>query len=79
MYVLCGQRAPPWLLILVLGLHSARASGAVNQTATDIVVAFGEYLAGRYNPTVGCTRSWDNTASEPAEDFQGERIFDLLR
>ncbi|KAG8894914.1 hypothetical protein FRB99_000913, partial [Tulasnella sp. 403] len=30
-----------------------------NTTAQAIVNAFAAYLAGRYNPIVGCTRSWD--------------------
>ncbi|KAK0185933.1 glycoside hydrolase family 88 protein [Armillaria mellea] len=29
-----------------------------NATAANIVNGFAEYLAGRFNPTVGCTRSW---------------------
>ncbi|SJL04828.1 uncharacterized protein ARMOST_08199 [Armillaria ostoyae] len=29
-----------------------------NATAANIVNGFANYLAGRFNPTVGCTRSW---------------------
>ncbi|KAK0227953.1 glycoside hydrolase family 88 protein [Armillaria fumosa] len=32
-----------------------------NATAAAIVNGFATYLAGRFNPTVGCTRSWDST------------------
>lgn len=34
-----------------------------NQTAIDIVNNFATMLAGRFNPVVGCTQSWD--ASSP--------------
>ncbi|KAG7453040.1 glucuronyl hydrolase [Guyanagaster necrorhizus] len=36
-----------------------------NTTAADIVNGFATYLAGRFNPTVGCTRSWDS--SDPTD------------
>ncbi|KAK0458542.1 glycoside hydrolase family 88 protein [Desarmillaria tabescens] len=32
-----------------------------NATAAAIVNGFATYLAGRFNPTVGCTRSWDSS------------------
>lgn len=38
-----------------------------NETAKDSIKAFGRILADRYNPVVGCTRSWDT--SDPT-DFQ---------
>ena len=38
-----------------------------NTTAQDAVKAFGRILADRYNPIVGCTRSWDT--ADPT-DFQ---------
>ena len=38
-----------------------------NQTAIDAVNKFATALAARYNPVVGCTRSWD--AADPT-DFQ---------
>ncbi|KAF9484890.1 glycoside hydrolase family 88 protein [Pholiota conissans] len=38
-----------------------------NQTAIDAVNRFATMLAARFNPTVGCTRSWDTT--DPT-DFQ---------
>lgn len=43
-----------------------------NQTAIDAVNAFANDLAVRYNPTVGCTRSWDTT--DPT-DFTVCRLF----
>ncbi|KAK0474786.1 glycoside hydrolase family 88 protein [Armillaria novae-zelandiae] len=36
-----------------------------NATAANIVNGFAEYLAGRFNPTVGCTRSW--RSSDPTD------------
>lgn len=36
-----------------------------NATAAAIVNGFATYLAGRFNPTVGCTRSWDS--SDPTD------------
>ncbi|KAK0224995.1 glycoside hydrolase family 88 protein [Armillaria nabsnona] len=36
-----------------------------NATAANIVNGFAEYLAGRFNPTVGCTRSW--RSSDPRD------------
>ncbi|EIN08034.1 d-4,5 unsaturated-glucuronyl hydrolase-like protein [Punctularia strigosozonata HHB-11173 SS5] len=38
-----------------------------NQTAVTAVNAFANHLAGRFNPIVGCTRSWDT--ADPT-DFQ---------
>jgi len=38
-----------------------------NQTAITAVNKFANILAARFNPTVGCTRSWDST--DPT-DFQ---------
>jgi len=38
-----------------------------NVTAQTAVIKFANFLAGRFNPLVGCTRSW-NTA-DPT-DFQ---------
>ncbi|KAK0210228.1 glycoside hydrolase family 88 protein [Desarmillaria ectypa] len=32
-----------------------------NATAAAIVNGFAKYLAGRFNPIVGCTRSWDSS------------------
>ena len=32
-----------------------------NQTAIDAVHQFAADLAARFNPIVGCTRSWDTT------------------
>ncbi len=32
-----------------------------NATAANIVNGFAKYLAGRFNPTVGCTRSWHSS------------------
>ncbi|VDB83251.1 unnamed protein product [Peniophora sp. CBMAI 1063] len=39
-----------------------------NDTAKSAVQSFASSLAGRFNPTVGCTRSWDNTTDET--DFE---------
>ncbi|KAK0185876.1 glycoside hydrolase family 88 protein [Armillaria mellea] len=36
-----------------------------NATAAATVNGFATYLAGRFNPTVGCTRSWDS--SDPTD------------
>ncbi|KAK0492186.1 glycoside hydrolase family 88 protein [Armillaria luteobubalina] len=36
-----------------------------NVTAANIVNGFAKYLAGRFNPTVGCTRSWHS--SDPTD------------
>ncbi|KAK0442846.1 glycoside hydrolase family 88 protein [Armillaria borealis] len=36
-----------------------------NATAANIVNGFAKYLAGRFNPTVGCTRSW--RSSDPRD------------
>ncbi|KAJ7581496.1 glucuronyl hydrolase [Mycena floridula] len=41
-----------------------------NQTAINAVNQFAKELAARYSPIVGCTRSWDNSASDPATNFQ---------
>ena len=38
-----------------------------NETAIEAVNAFANHLAARFNPTVGCTRSWDS--ADPT-DFQ---------
>ncbi|KAI0373266.1 d-4,5 unsaturated-glucuronyl hydrolase-like protein [Pilatotrama ljubarskyi] len=40
---------------------------AKNQTAIQAINAFAAHLAARFNPVVGCTRSWDS--SDPT-DFQ---------
>ena len=37
-----------------------------NETAAEIVKGFSEILAGRFDWTVGCTRSWDS----PGTNFQ---------
>ena len=36
-----------------------------NQTAIDAVNAFASDLAARFDPTVGCTRSWNT--SDPTD------------
>ena len=38
-------------------------SNPKNQTAINAVNKFASQLAARFNPTVGCTRSWDNAAN----------------
>ncbi len=38
-----------------------------NETAIEAVNAFANHLAARFDPTVGCTRSWDS--ADPT-DFQ---------
>ena len=38
-----------------------------NETAIQAVNAFANHLAARFNPIVGCTRSWDS--ADPT-DFQ---------
>ncbi|KAJ3500762.1 hypothetical protein NLJ89_g9646 [Agrocybe chaxingu] len=54
-----------------------------NQTAIDAINRFARQLAARFNPTVGCTRSWDS--SNPTnfqviiDQYDEPRVYRLTR
>ncbi|KAG6836568.1 hypothetical protein H0H93_006672 [Arthromyces matolae] len=75
-----GRSASTGLIPLEAGNHQGHDQGflsfpfaeelavnAQNETAQTAIKAFSQLLAARFNPVVGCTRSWDTT--DPT-DFQ---------
>jgi hypothetical protein len=49
----------PLVLRFFFLIRTSRCSNPNNETAKNAILGFGQDLANRYDPIVGCTRSWD--------------------